>query len=107
MPYPRTEHEADILSDFQQGEAINVIARRYDVSRRTVHAVIDRNEISRRTNRHREQLARVLARAELFNQQVLRYVNRQDSSPGKSTLIHQLAEWDTYIDTEKERMTDD
>lgn len=95
---PRTEHEPAILADIRAGETIAGTARKYGVSRRTVHAVIDRNELTRR---HRDTHAghRAMAAAgRRLARVLLRHLNRMPTnSATRDELMHELQMFEAVL----------
>lgn len=97
MPAERTPHEKRILKRYEDGEAINAIARRYGISRRTVHAVLDRNKRERASHTHVARTERVLRAARRLSKAVLRYANKQPKTPERDDLIEALGDFDSTV----------
>ncbi|NNM31682.1 MAG: hypothetical protein HKO53_01365 [Gemmatimonadetes bacterium] len=101
MPFPKTEHEDAIVEAVLAGENISATARRFDVSRRTVHAVMDRRGLARDGNRHNREIESLRFRSRRLVNVVLRYLNRQPPSPEKDEVMQVLSELDAVASDEE------
>jgi transposase-like protein len=79
MPYPRTEHEHQILQDYARGNVNKAeLARRYSVNRKTVHAVLSRYGIQ---ESEQSKLGRMKSDSNDLTKAMLRFINRSPSTP--------------------------
>lgn len=90
MPFPKTEHEDEILKRTDAGEPLAQVARDLGVARNTVKAVLDRNNRKRGTHKS-EYLNKRLARSILgFGRALLVYLNKQENTPERREIISRL-----------------
>lgn len=101
MPAHRTEHEDAIVIDYMQGHTISAIARQYGVSRRTVHACLDRSRINRSIHTERQAIQRLCRVGAILSRMVLAYANKQPNTPERAELIDELGRFDAVMEEVK------